>query len=457
MHAAARRAEPAFAEQDAALAAASAPAPSAAQTPAAASPPAPRAPASAPPPSVRAEREPYAACLAAVAEGLQGGLLPSELSVATRALQALELAYWHALSGAAAVLPEPRMRGTEGRCLLPNGASLSYTDAGPRDGPVLLLLHGWPDSLQSWRVLCTLLHPRLRVIALSLRGFGDSTLPAAPAPRPDGGGTGGRRGGGGSGGGGSGTGEGAGSGGGGAADAAGGGVGDFFRRAGGRVRARCGSAACAPHARTKACSIRPQRLTRRRAPLCSHPAQRRDSDAAASALGMALPITVPALASDVRQFLARLGVERLSVAGYSLGALVARALAAGVTEAGAEADAEAADGRAGGAGGARPSLDIEHLFLMSSAPTGAKNHVAQKLLCARGRAATRSGAPAAPASDRRAPPRRRSASPSAPLDSAAPTRDPQPALPRLDARDRRSIRAGAAPPLPLLPLLRHCR
>lgn len=27
---------------------------------------------------------------------------------------------------------------------------IAYEDAGPADGPVVLLLHGWPDSAQTW-------------------------------------------------------------------------------------------------------------------------------------------------------------------------------------------------------------------------------------------------------------------------------------------------------------------
>lgn len=82
----------------------------------------------------------------------------------------------------------------------------------------------------------------------------------------------------------------------------------------------------------------------------------------------------------MRVLLARLKVSRVSIVGYSLGALVARAVAAGV---GAPADGAGADvpSRANGASSADSAgLTVDNLFIMSSSPTGAKNHVAQKLL-----------------------------------------------------------------------------
>lgn len=118
------------------------------------------------------------ACTEVLAEGLHAGALgPSEAMAAARLLQGYELAYWHALYAASETLPEPLLRGTEGKFKLPDGGTLHYTDAGPRGGPVLLLLHGWPDSLRSWAVLSTHLHPSVRVLSVSLRGFGESTLP----------------------------------------------------------------------------------------------------------------------------------------------------------------------------------------------------------------------------------------------------------------------------------------
>ncbi len=50
---------------------------------------------------------------------------------------------------------------------------IDYEDAGPSDGPVVLLLHGWPDSAQTWSAVAQRLNAAgLRTITPSLRGFG---------------------------------------------------------------------------------------------------------------------------------------------------------------------------------------------------------------------------------------------------------------------------------------------
>ena len=46
------------------------------------------------------------------------------------------------------------------------------------NGPPLLLLHGWPQSLLIWRWLAPRLAQRFTVIATDLRGYGDSGKPA---------------------------------------------------------------------------------------------------------------------------------------------------------------------------------------------------------------------------------------------------------------------------------------
>lgn len=114
--------------------------------------------------------------VALVAAGLARGVPRAEIERAARMLQGYEQAFWDAIHRAVAELDEPVLRGAEGRFSLADGASLHYTDAGARDGRVLLLLHGWPDSLHGWRLLGSHLDPRLRVLSVSLRGFGDSWL-----------------------------------------------------------------------------------------------------------------------------------------------------------------------------------------------------------------------------------------------------------------------------------------
>ncbi|MGJ7439874.1 alpha/beta fold hydrolase [Aquipuribacter sp. MA13-6] len=56
--------------------------------------------------------------------------------------------------------------------------TLAVTEAGPQDGPVVLLLHGFPDSRWLWRhQVETLAAAGHRVIAPDLRGYGDSDRP----------------------------------------------------------------------------------------------------------------------------------------------------------------------------------------------------------------------------------------------------------------------------------------
>jgi pimeloyl-ACP methyl ester carboxylesterase len=52
------------------------------------------------------------------------------------------------------------------------GQSVHYQDAGPRDAPVIVLLHGFGSSLQTWDVWADSLSKTHRVIRLDLPGFG---------------------------------------------------------------------------------------------------------------------------------------------------------------------------------------------------------------------------------------------------------------------------------------------
>lgn len=49
--------------------------------------------------------------------------------------------------------------------------------AGPADGDLVVLLHGFPESWISWRHQIAALAPRFRVVAPNLRGYGDSDRP----------------------------------------------------------------------------------------------------------------------------------------------------------------------------------------------------------------------------------------------------------------------------------------
>ena len=59
-----------------------------------------------------------------------------------------------------------------------DGLDVFYREAGPKDGPVVLLLHGFPSSSHMFRDLIPLLADKYRVIAPDYPGFGYSSQPA---------------------------------------------------------------------------------------------------------------------------------------------------------------------------------------------------------------------------------------------------------------------------------------
>ena len=61
---------------------------------------------------------------------------------------------------------------------LPDGVRLHYRRQGPQSGPAIVLLHGYSDSSLSFTRIMPLLPPEQRVIAVDLRGHGDSDRPA---------------------------------------------------------------------------------------------------------------------------------------------------------------------------------------------------------------------------------------------------------------------------------------
>jgi len=58
-----------------------------------------------------------------------------------------------------------------------DGLKIFYREAGPADGPVVLLLHGFPTSSHMFRNLIPALADRYRVIAPDYPGFGQSDMP----------------------------------------------------------------------------------------------------------------------------------------------------------------------------------------------------------------------------------------------------------------------------------------
>ena len=58
-----------------------------------------------------------------------------------------------------------------------DGIKIFYREAGPADGPVVLLLHGFPTSSHMFRNLIPALADRYRVIAPDYPGYGQSDMP----------------------------------------------------------------------------------------------------------------------------------------------------------------------------------------------------------------------------------------------------------------------------------------
>jgi pimeloyl-ACP methyl ester carboxylesterase len=72
------------------------------------------------------------------------------------------------------------------RVHLPNGIHLDIVDEGPTDAPVLIFLHGFPESHRTWRHQIAHFSGRFRCIAPDQRGYRGSSKPlAVEAYTPD--------------------------------------------------------------------------------------------------------------------------------------------------------------------------------------------------------------------------------------------------------------------------------
>ncbi len=58
-----------------------------------------------------------------------------------------------------------------------DGLDIFYREAGPKDAPTLLLLHGFPTSSQMFRNLIPALADRFHLVAPDYPGFGNSSVP----------------------------------------------------------------------------------------------------------------------------------------------------------------------------------------------------------------------------------------------------------------------------------------
>ena len=73
-----------------------------------------------------------------------------------------------------------------------DGLDIFYREAGPKDAPVVLLLHGFPTSSHMFRNLIPALADEFHLVAPDYPGYGNSSMPTVDAVRvhlrPSGGG-----------------------------------------------------------------------------------------------------------------------------------------------------------------------------------------------------------------------------------------------------------------------------
>ena len=63
------------------------------------------------------------------------------------------------------------------RTLNVEGLEIFYREAGPRDAPTVLLLHGFPSSSHMFRKLIPMLADKYHVVAPDFPGYGQSSAP----------------------------------------------------------------------------------------------------------------------------------------------------------------------------------------------------------------------------------------------------------------------------------------
>ncbi|KAL5233260.1 hypothetical protein ACI65C_000670 [Semiaphis heraclei] len=73
----------------------------------------------------------------------------------------------------------PALRDRPPPCLSTTGVKFHYVECGDPKGTIVLLLHGFPSCWISWHHQMPILSKHFRVIAVDLKGFGDSDKPSA--------------------------------------------------------------------------------------------------------------------------------------------------------------------------------------------------------------------------------------------------------------------------------------
>ena len=90
---------------------------------------------------------------------------------------------WLVAWSACAVATQPLMMDLDAfdasrrHVALPSGISLAYVDVGPRDAPVVLLIHGYTSNARGWVPLLPHLDQSRRYLIPDLRGHGQSSKP----------------------------------------------------------------------------------------------------------------------------------------------------------------------------------------------------------------------------------------------------------------------------------------
>ena len=100
-------------------------------------------------------------------------------ALAASGLGLIQPAFSQAPAGASAAAPMGPVRQIKAGTL-----NVGYVEAGPANGPVVILLHGWPYDIHSFAEVAPLLAAQgYRVIVPHLRGYGTTTFLSADTPR----------------------------------------------------------------------------------------------------------------------------------------------------------------------------------------------------------------------------------------------------------------------------------